>query len=129
MLNLHDNEIVSYKVELRNQKIIFNTEYCKYKILKNMDIIFKDVLGHYFENQLYGSTILNIEEYRVSRFIEDNEELLNEHKDYCWPIDYDKIEDLEKKLAEEKYYYYVIISSYGLSGWIVAKSCETVENN
>ncbi|NSB88670.1 hypothetical protein FHX95_002063 [Clostridium saccharobutylicum] len=39
------------------------------------------------------------------------------------------MEELTKELLKEKYYYYVILSSYGLEGWILAKNYEVIVNN
>jgi len=43
-------------------------------------------MAHLFENELPGSIILDIGEYPISLFIEQNHSLLNERKNQCWPI-------------------------------------------
>ncbi|MBD7911526.1 hypothetical protein [Clostridium cibarium] len=126
MSNIHDNEIISYKVNLKNQKIIIYTEYQKRKITKKTDVIFYDVLVHFFENELPGSTILDIDEHNINQFIRDNSKLLEQRKDSCWPIDYNTIEELTRELLKEQYSYYIISSSYGLNGWVLAKSYEMI---
>lgn len=126
MINIHDNEIVSYKVDLKNQKIIIYTEDNYLKLIKSIDIIFSDVLVHFFENQLNGSVIFDIEEYHINQFVNENSELLKKQKKYGWPIDYNTIEELIEKLLKGKYCYYVISSSYGLSGWVLAKKYEII---
>ncbi|WP_252250315.1 hypothetical protein [Clostridium sp. ZBS13] len=129
MFNIHDNEIVSYKVDLKNQKITIHTEDNDLKLIKSTDIIFSDVLAHFFENQLNGSVIFDIGEYNINQFVNENSELLEKQKNYCWPIDYNTIEELTEKLLKDKYCYYVISSSYGLSGWVLAKNYEIINNN
>lgn len=125
MANIHDNEIISYVVNLKNQEIILHMEYLN----KSTDVIFSKVLGHFFENELSGSIMLDITEYSINQFVKDNNELLKQRKNYCWPIDYDYIEQLTEKLQKEQYCYYVISSSYGLGGWILAKNYETIFMN
>lgn len=122
MSKIHDNEISSYIVNLKEQQIILHMEHQN----KNTNIIFSNVLVHFFENELSGSILLDIEEYSINQFIKDNCRLLEQRKNYCWPIDYDTIEQLSEELQKEQYYYYVISSSYGLNGWILAKNYEII---
>ncbi|WP_175537607.1 hypothetical protein, partial [Mycobacterium tuberculosis] len=84
-------------------------------------ISFFGVMAHLFEDEMPGSIILDIGEYPVSLFIEQNKNLLNERKNYCWPRYYKDINELQKLLVNEGYVYYIISSSFGLNGWILAK--------
>lgn len=120
MLNIHDNEIISYVVDFRKSRIIIQT------LDSNEDSVtttieFTDVLAHMFETQLQGSIIFDISTFEVSRFLKSNKELLEKQKNYGWPIHYEKPEDLLELLQNEKYNYYVISASYGLNGWVIAK--------
>ncbi len=126
MSRIHDNEIISYEVDFENRKIIMHTRYNGSDLIENIDIVFSDVLVHMFENQLEGSIIFSIEKQEIFQFIKDNSDLLKKQKNYCWPMCYDTIEELEERLFKEQYSYYVISSSYGLSGWIIAKNYETI---
>lgn len=120
MLNIHDNEIVSYEIDLRKSKITFQTLDGKEDSVTTT-IEFTDVLAHMFETQLQGSIIFDISTFEISRFLKNNKELLEKQKDYGWPIYYEKTEDLLEHLQSKKYNYYVISASYGLNGWIIAK--------
>lgn len=119
MHSVHDYEIISYEVDLRNRKITFIT------FLHSSDnhtkLIFSEVLAHQFETQLQGSIIYEVYENELSRFIEEHQELLQRQKNYGWPMNYETSEELEAVLQKEKFKYYVIFSSYGLNGWILAK--------
>ncbi|MCT4542102.1 MAG: hypothetical protein N4A63_01025 [Vallitalea sp.] len=126
MSRVHDNEIISYEVDFENRKIIMHTQYQGSDLLENIDIVFSDVLVHMFENQLEGSIIFSIEKHELFQFIKDNSDLLKKQKDYCWPMYYNTIEELEERLFKDQYSYYVISSSYGLSGWVIAKNYETI---
>lgn len=120
MQNIHDNEIVSYTVDLQKSKITFQTLGGKDNSVPVM-IEFIVVLAHRFETQLQGSILLDISQFEISSFVKDNKELLEKQKDSAWPVYYDKIEDLLEYLLHENYNYYVISASYGLNGWVVAK--------
>lgn len=56
MSNVHDNEMLSYKVDLQNDEITIHT---KYDDTEETDIVFTDVFCHMFEQQLNGSIILS----------------------------------------------------------------------
>ncbi|MNT42311.1 hypothetical protein D3C72_1787280 [compost metagenome] len=122
MQSAHDNEIVSYEVNLRSEKIILHTEYQTSKV----DVIFSGVLVHLFEQELPGSIILRIEKYDIIEFLEDYSELLKKLKPYCWPFLYKTEEELRERLLKGQYFYYVILSSHGLNGWVVAKEYEAL---
>jgi len=68
--------------------------------------------------------IFDIDNYEIHRFIEENKEILNKQKNHGWPMDYHSLNELEEKLLKEQYRYFVISSSYGLSGWVLAKEYE-----
>lgn len=118
MLSIHDNEIVSYEVDIRKSTI-------KIQTLDGDELTttieFTDVLAHVFETQLQGSIIFDISTFEVSRFLENNKELLEKQKNYGWPMHYEKKEELLEHLQNEKYNYFVISASYGLNGWVIAK--------
>ncbi|WP_342547465.1 hypothetical protein NST69_25425 [Paenibacillus sp. FSL P2-0089] len=120
MQNIHDNEIISYKVDLQKSKITFQTLGGKDNSVPVM-IEFIDVLAHMFETQLQGSILLDISQFEISRFVKSNKELLEHQKDSAWPMYYEKREDLLEYLLHENYNYYAISASYGLNGWVVAK--------
>lgn len=124
MSMVHDNVILAYEVDLQHDQIILHTTYEGGSTREETNIVFKDVLNHRFEHQLKGSIILDIVESDISHFIKDNLKILEESKNYGWPIRYHSISELEKKITDESYKYIEIMSSYGLSGWVLAKSYE-----
>ncbi|KGE18428.1 hypothetical protein [Paenibacillus wynnii] len=128
-MRVHDNEIIAYKVDLKNSKLYLYTEYDDaVHIKQEIDIVFSDVLAHYFECELSGSIILDISNYEIDEFFEDqgNLMLLERHKNNCWPMYYGTIEELKNRLRSDKYLYFIIYSSYGLNGWIIAKDYEEI---
>lgn len=117
--NIHDNEIISYNVNFKKKEITFETLNYKNETIM---IVFQDVLAHLFEIEMPNSIIFDIEEFEPEEMIEENIELLENTKGYCWPISYNNTNELLEKLKLGKYNYYVISSSFGLSGWILAKA-------
>ncbi|NIK70539.1 MULTISPECIES: hypothetical protein [unclassified Paenibacillus] len=122
---IHDNVILSYTVDLQLDRIVIHTR--DESTLKEVDIVLKDVCCHYFEHQVKGSIILAMTVSNISSFIAGNIEILRNGKDHGWPTVYESIDELEKKLTEGGYKYFNLYSSYGMSGWIVAKDLEVVK--
>ena len=133
MLDIHDNQIMGYEVELCESKIVVHT--CTRYLSGNYrdgyndkkDIIFTDVFASDFENGLKDSIIFGIDIYKIEFFLTHNKELLNRQKAYHWPCKYENLDQLLGILIDKNLVYYVISSSNGLSGWILAKSYEIIE--
>lgn len=121
-MNLHDYKILSYTVNLEKSSILLLV--CGEN--KNVDtiqqVVFSDVLCHNFQVELQGSVISDLLEHNISTFIKNNINLLKINQQYCWPIFYKNINELEKFLTVNNYIYFEITSSYGLNGWILAKN-------
>ncbi|SDX18480.1 hypothetical protein [Paenibacillus sp. PDC88] len=125
MTSVHDNEIISYEVSLKNRTIIMNTfDYQTESLTK---VVFSDVFAHMFETELENSIILDIEKSEISNFVIDHRDVLDKYKNSTWPMDYNTIEELSEKLVTENYNYYEILSSFGLSGWVVARNYELIK--
>lgn len=122
MKNFHDHEIVKYEINLKENLITIFTQYKKNNCVFDFKVIFSDVLVHYFQNELPGSFILELEKHNIECFMKDNIELLIKSKIYLWPINFNTLEELEVYLTEQKYKYYNIMSSYGLCGWVLSKN-------
>ncbi|WP_411736002.1 hypothetical protein [Paenibacillus sp. M2] len=123
MPSLHDNTILSYEVDLENERIRMRTR-SSHAVPKNMDVLFSGVMAHAFDTPLHGSIILDLDEWDLEHFIPYNRELLESGKGQGWPVSYDSDDELHTRLIKEKYKYTVISSSYGLSGWVLAKNVE-----
>lgn len=125
MLNIHDSEILSYQVDLKNRKILIQVERKDSSAL--VSVVFEGVMAHCFETQLNGSILFGIEKCGIEHFVYENQSLLQKYKDYCWPIDYSTLEELEEYILKGQYSYYHISSSYGLSGWVLSKQYSLFE--
>ncbi|MCO6017946.1 MULTISPECIES: hypothetical protein [Carnobacterium] len=116
---LHDNEIISYEVNLTDKIIKMTT---KTESGEQVVVIFSEVFAYFFEDQLFGSVILDLFEAPLDDFIEGNMEILNKGKENSWPMSYKKIDELSDKLKLENFSYFILSPSYGLGGWVVAKN-------
>jgi len=100
MISVHDYEVISYEVNLRDHFIIIKTKHIENKVL----IEFTDVLAHLFEDHLHGSVLLEIEKYTIEAFIEGNLDLLERHKPHCWPTYFNSLDEFREMLESIKYF-------------------------
>lgn len=122
---MHDDEIVEYSVNLKEKEVIIYTYNNAEK--KQRKIQFWEVLTHSFQCIIDCNIILDIYEDEISSFVNDNQEELTKMSGYCWPIDYQTEQELTDFLITNKYKYITINSSYGMSGWVLAKRYQIVE--
>ena len=117
---MHDDYIVEYSVNIAEKKLVIQTYNHNEK--KQKRICFYDVLTHSFKCILHHNQILDISECEIDSFIVQNKFELKELAGYCWPIHYQNEEELKAYLIANDYKYIKLNSSYGLFGWILAKS-------
>ncbi len=116
---MHDDLIISYEINFNNKTIvIYTTNEAKGRKGK---LEFFDVLTHSFACVLDYNQIIDVGECGIDIFLKDNMEELNKMRNYCWPIDYQDIQELEHYLRSNHYKYIKIRSSYGMCGWVLAK--------
>ena len=114
---MHDYVINFYNVNLMEKTLNI---YISHRNGQKKQIVVTGVLTHFFENIL-EENILSIEEFQIKDFLKEQYEELELRKNYCWPIDYQNIDELMKFLNENAYVYIKIYSSFGMYGWIIAK--------
>lgn len=117
---MHDDYIVNYSVNISQKKLVMQTYNIEEK--KERIICFDDVLTHSFKCIIDYNQISDISEYNLDSFVDDNKASLEELEGYCWPINYQTKEELVNFLNSNGYKYIKVNSSYGLFGWILAKS-------
>lgn len=116
---MHDDYIVSYFVDIDNKSIQIIT--CNDEKTVKHRVTFSGVLTHSFNCILEYNILFDITDSKVELFLNDNSRQLEEMKNYCWPINYAKSEELADYLKQKKYRYYIINSSLGMCGWVLAK--------
>lgn len=121
---MHDNYIVSYSVNLIEKRIVVKTYDNIGK--KQEEIHFSEVLTHSFQCIIDYNIISDICECEIQNFIKDNKEELIKMQGHCWPVNYDTKQELNDFLVNNRYKYIQINSSYGMFGWVIAKSYKII---
>jgi hypothetical protein len=109
--------------------IVLHTEYLKEESPEYMDLIFKGVVGHFFENVLEGNIILEIEQNTPDVFYKNNKALLQTYGLYGLPLSTKNVEEFIQDLNRKNLKIFEIYSSYGLSGWIIGTDFELIERS
>lgn len=122
---MHDDCIVAYNVNLEEKIVVIQTYNTTKK--KQRKICFSGVLTHSFKCIIDYNVISDIEECEISEFFNENQVELKKMEGHCWPIDYQTEKELIVFLRNNGYKYIRVNSSYGMFGWILAKSYEIVE--
>jgi hypothetical protein len=95
------------------------------------DVVFRGVVAHHFEHVLPANIVFDVEEADVATVVRENEHLLADSWRYGWPpVEYrGDLEALVNALKASAVRAYTISSSHGLSGWVLAGSCERVSRS
>lgn len=122
--NIQDNQVFKYTVDFEKRELVLNTR-SEAKVLT--DIVFSNVAAYLFEDTIMGCTILDLEEWPVEDFIDYlGQDYLSNHQKYDWPFEYKDLDDLKRKIATKGITIYNLASSYGMSGFVLAKSVKYV---
>ena len=125
-ISVHDNVIYAYQVDCEGRRLILHTVFEDREPNEFTDVVFGNTIAHYFEHVLPGNILFDIEEVEVGAFVRDREEIFVDSRRYGWPpIEFDgDIESLVASLQATSAHAYLVNSSYGMSGWVLAGSCE-----
>ncbi len=123
-LSIHDNMLVSYEVLCEARTIILRTEYrLENEPTEFVNVTFRGVEGYRFENDAFGNIIFDIETIPLEEFLaEHGEEISESYRVAGSPGIW--AESLVTGLAylrEQGTQAFVLDSSYGLSGWVLAR--------
>ena len=115
--NVHDNEVLSYIVDIQNKVLTMYTKYLN----ENVTISFSGLGGHRFENVTYCNIVFSIEQICIDYFVDQNEAILEEGLKQAFPAAIRSCEELTVYLKRKSLKVFEIKSSLGLSGFIFAE--------
>jgi hypothetical protein len=127
-LSIHDNRIVSYEVDGERERIVFHTRFEETEPFEKTDLIFDKVFAYHLEHDNFGNIIYGVEEISLSGLLTSQRPVFERGQKYGWPGPWNgspesSLEHLEADGAKA----FQISSSYGLTGWVIARSCHVEE--
>jgi len=123
-LSIHDNLLVSYEVRCEARTILLRTEYrVKNEPTVFVNVLFKGVEGYRFENDAFGNIISNVHTVAIDEFLKEHGAEISESYRMAgspgpWA---GNLETASGRLLERGIQGFILYSSYGLSGWVLAR--------
>ena len=123
-LSVHDNLLISYEVRCDARTILLRTERrAKHEPTEFVNVIFKGVQGYRFENDAFGNIIFDVEVIAIDQFLTEHGKEISESYRMAgspgpWAADLDTASG---HLVEQGIQGFILSSSYGLSGWVLAR--------
>ena len=123
-LSIHDNLLVSYEVRCEARTILLRTEYrVKNEPTVFVNVLFKGVEGYRFENDAFGNIILGVDTVAIDEFLKEHGAEISESYRMAgspgpWA---GNLETASGRLLERGIQGFILYSSYGLSGWVLAR--------
>lgn len=115
---IHDSTIFSYTVDFDKHCLHLNTRLSEVET----SIKFAELLAHKFDEVIDDNIVFEIFEATIEEFIESEKKYLLESIKYGFPSVYaNSIKELESFLIEKEYKVFELISSLGMTGYIIAK--------
>ncbi len=122
-LSVHDNQILSYCVSAEKAEIRLHTLFSDHEPREYTDIVFVDVVAYHFDHDNFGNIIFDVSEIDLLDLYIENKNLFDRGRNYGWPGPCNTSEDaLLDYLNQREIKAFALSSSYGMSGWVLAKT-------
>jgi len=129
MHSIHDNLLVSYEVECETRTITLRTEKrLEGKPTERTNVHFVGVEGYHFENDAFGNIIFGLEEVPLEQFFSNyGQEITESYRMAGSPAPWAaNLSSAVSVLRNKAIQAFVLSSSYGLSGWVLAREVAIV---
>jgi len=123
-LSIHDNRLVSYEVQCEARTILLRTEHrTKNQPAEFVNVIFRELQGYRFENDAFGNIIFGLETVALEQFLTEHGAQISKAYHTAgspgpWAVN---LETASCYLRENAIEGFILSSSFGLSGWILAR--------
>lgn len=130
-ISVHDNYLVSYEVRCERREIRLHTEFRdRGEPFEYTDVVFTGVCAYHFHQDCFTNIIFDIDETAPETIYSDHRAEFEAGRMYGWPGDWGKTEDAALAyFREHGVQGYALQSSYGMDGWILAKSMEIISRD
>ncbi|WP_448550540.1 hypothetical protein [Thalassotalea fusca] len=127
MDSLHDYNIFKYEVLSSERQIVFHTK--DHHGDTEAIVTFSGVSGHLLEHGLEGNIVLDFDEYEdIDQFYSHFENGLKRYQKYGLPLKTENSDSFLFSMKSLCLKAYVLSTSYGLHGWILAKTVQVEYN-
>ena len=130
MESIHDHVVYGYVIAPTpgagsTYMLTIFTEYPLFGDITYADVMFSEVVAHYFVGSLYHSILFDIDRQPIDMTIQQYEALFNDTQQYGWPPLTATTHDDVMRMRLAEYTSFGINTSYGLvAGWVWARRVE-----
>jgi hypothetical protein len=128
-LGVHDNLLISYEVRCDIRRISLRTEHRReHEPSEFVDVIFSGVQGYDFKNDAFGNIILDVETIEIDQLLKEYGAEISESYRMAgapgpWAAN---LGTASVHLLERGIQGFALSSSFGLSGWVLAREISIV---
>ena len=124
--NIHDNFVYAVSIRLDERVLTLHTQYRDgagpYDFT---DVRFTGVIGHYFQDVVAPSILLDIETVPSEWVVGQWRDVFERGKNHGWPpLNHRDLDDLCRLLKEQNIIGYRVMGSCGLDGFVLALGVE-----
>jgi len=119
---VHDSLVYAVLVECERRIVTLFTAYPHWEPTELTDVVFTGVLAHHFRHVLEGNILDEIVAVEVNAFVGEHAGDFDRASKWGWPPDYTAADAFRESLRVGGFQPYEISSSYGMSGWVIARS-------
>jgi len=124
--SVHDNHLIAYTVLQNEKRIVMQTTSPYRKPHQFVDVIFEDVLAYYFEHDVFGCILFDVCEIDTATLLKEEAARFEDGR-WMWPRGWEREkESLETYVGRIGVVAFEVSSSYGMSGWVLAKSMSKI---
>lgn len=124
-ISIHDNIVTAYTVSCETREIVLHTEFRDQEPNEKTDVTFRGVEAYHIIGDNMESVLTDVNECSIDRILVEFSSEFEDGVKYAWPGPWNESrkacrEYLEKHECKA----WIIYSSYGMGGFVIAKSME-----
>jgi hypothetical protein len=126
--SVHDNKLIAYEVMCGQRRIVLHTRFDEREPHEHIDVVFEGVEAYHFEGDNFGTILFDVGETPLVELVHEEADRFERGRNFGWPGSWNESADsLLAYLEEQDCRAFVINASYGMGGWVLAKSYRRVE--
>ena len=124
-ISIHDNIVTGYTVLCNKRELVLHTEFPDHEPKEKTDVVFRGVEAYHITGDNMYSILFDVVHCPIDQILKDFSFEFKSGVKYTWPGPWN-----ESTLACRKYFKeqeskgWIISSSYGMRGFVIARSME-----
>jgi len=129
--NIHDSKLVGYSIDSNEETLFLNVEPQSWQSFSPFIVVFSGVKAHRFAAPLLPAILGNISPQSATDLLQTEWPIISAgYADCGWPGSWaQNLDSAIQFVSSEQLISFCVESSYGLSGWVLAKSATTRGNS